>query len=264
MRDYNRNEDFHNRWESRMERRSGSGHVWTGLFIILIGIAALIRISNPDLPHWLFGWQMFLIALGLFWGLKDGFDGGWFILVLIGSLFLVRDIYPHISIGRYIWPIVLIIIGSYIVLKPRNRKKTHFHFGQRSRPDGSVYEEVRIVDEANDTKEDYADATSVFGGVKKNIISKNFKGGDLVNIFGGTELDLTRADFNGVATIEVTNIFGGCKLLVPSNWLVKQEANSIFGGLEDKRNMQTLSDTSNKTLIIKGTIIFGGVEIKSF
>ncbi len=264
MRDYNRNEDFHNRWESRMERRSGSGHVWTGLFIILIGIAALIRISNPDLPHWLFGWQMFLIALGLFWGLKDGFDGGWFILVLIGSLFLVRDIYPHISIGRYIWPIVLIIIGSYIVLKPRNRKKTHFHFGQKSRPDGSVYEEVRIVDEANDTKEDYADATSVFGGVKKNIISKNFKGGDLVNIFGGTELDLTRADFNGVATIEVTNIFGGCKLLVPSNWLVKQEANSIFGGLEDKRNMQTLSDTSNKTLIIKGTIIFGGVEIKSF
>ena len=112
--------------------------------------------------------------------------------------------------------------------------------------------------------EDFVDSTSFFGGAKKNIISKNFKGGDIVNVFGGTELDLSRADFNGTAIIDLTTIFGGTKLVVPSNWTVKSEAVTIFGGMEDKRNVQALSDSAQKILILKGTIIFGGIEIKSF
>jgi predicted membrane protein len=120
------------------------------------------------------------------------------------------------------------------------------------------------MEPVSESAEEYVDSTSVFGGAKKNIISKNFKGGDLVNIFGGTELDLTRADFTGTATIELTTIFGGTKLIVPSNWTIKSEAVTIFGGLEDKRNTQNLTDSTEKILLLKGTVIFGGIEIKSF
>ena len=38
----------------------------------------------------------------------------------------------------------------------------------------------------------------------------------------------------------------------------------IFGGIEDKRRMQTITGPPEKTLILKGTVLFGGIEIKSY
>jgi predicted membrane protein len=259
------------RWENRREQGRGQSHVWTGVFIVLIGIAAMVKVSNPDLPNWIFSWKTFLIALGLFSGFKHGFRGGsWLILILVGSAFLVTDIYPDISIRRYIWPGIIIAIGAMLILKPKRSDHCLDMHGQKKKQpsDKGIAEDATHINETyeyeKDYQEDFVDSTSIFGGAKKNVISKNFKGGDLVNIFGGTELDLTRADFKGTAIIELTTIFGGTKLLVPSNWTVKSDAVTIFGGMEDKRNMQTLSDNPEKTLLIKGTVIFGGIEIKSF
>jgi predicted membrane protein len=250
-------------WRQRRERDGGHSHVWTGLFILLIGVGALVKVSNPDLPAWLFSWKTFLIALGLFIGLKHRFKGpAWFILIVIGSGFLVGDIYPDISIRQYILPGVLILIGGLLILK--SRRHSYTQDPEKKNAGNADQSGSSILDSTYDSKEDYVDSTSIFGGAKKNIISKNFKGGDLVNIFGGTELDLTRADFTGTAAVELTTIFGGTKFIVPSNWTVKSEAVTIFGGLEDKRNPQTLTDNPEKVLLLRGTVIFGGIEIKSF
>lgn len=264
-------EEGRSRWEQRMEHRDKHGHVWTGIFILLIGVAALLRTTVTDLPPWLFSWQTFLIALGLFIGFKHNFKSpSWFILIIIGSVFLVRDIYPDLAIRRYIWPAALIAVGAFLIIKPRNSRQWRCAENQKKKAatSSSGIEEAKIVEETyehqQDFQEDFVDSTSIFGGAKKNIISKNFKGGDVVNIFGGTELDLTRADFKGTAVIELTTIFGGTKLIVPSNWTVKSEAVTIFGGLEDKRNMQTLSDNPEKILLLRGTVIFGGIDIRSF
>ncbi len=261
-------EERRKRWEERREGRGNHSHIWTGLFILLIGVAALVKVSNPDLPHWLFGWQTFLIALGFFSGVKHGFRGGaWFIMMLIGGAFLYTEIHPEVPIRQYIWPVALIVMGGFLILKPRRRHWARPD-GEKKNLSGAGTENSSTRQESyeyqKDYQEDFVDSTSIFGGAKKNIISKNFKGGDLVNIFGGTELDLTRADFTGTAVIELTTIFGGTKLIVPSNWTVKSEAVTIFGGLEDKRNMQTALDDPEKVLLLKGTVIFGGIEIKSF
>jgi predicted membrane protein len=259
------------KWETRMERHDGRGHIWTGVFILLIGVAAMVKATVTDLPNWVFSWQTFLIALGLFIGFKHNFKSpSWFILIIIGSVFLVRDIYPDLAIRRYIWPAALIAVGAFLILKPRNSRQWRCRENEKKKQatSNSGIEEATVVEETyeyqQDSQEDFVDSTSIFGGAKKNIISKNFKGGDLVNIFGGTELDLTRADFKGTAVIELTTIFGGTKLIVPSNWTVKSEAVTIFGGLEDKRNMQTLIDNPDKILLLKGTVIFGGIDIRSF
>ncbi len=271
---------FRDRWEARCEemqkrreerhaRFGKHGHIWTGAFIILIGAAALVKASVTDLPDWVFSWHSFLIVLGLFIGIKHGFRGGaWFILMLVGGAFLVRDIYPDMEMRRYIWPAVLIVVGGFIMLKPRR----HYQWSslgeeKKKEPDNPIAAEEPMTDERSerfDSREDFIDSTSIFGGAKKNIISKNFKGGDLVSIFGGTELDLTRADFKGTAVLELTTIFGGTKLLVPSDWTVRSEAVTIFGGLEDKRNNQSGADNPEKILLLKGTVIFGGTEIKSY
>ena len=256
-------EDRRMRWEERRGGRRGNSHIWTGVFILLIGVAALLRVSNPDLPYWVFSWKTFLIALGLFIGFKHRFKGGaWFILIMIGGAFLLNDIYPDVTIRRYIWPILLMFVGAMLIFRPRSRSY-RCREAQKKNP-GSGITEATAVDESYDIKDDYVDSTSVFGGTKKNIISKNFKGGDLVSIFGGTELDLTRADFNGTATLDLTTIFGGTKLVVPSNWTIKSEVVTIFGGMEDKRNMQAVTDNPQKILVLDGTVIFGGIEIKSY
>ncbi len=242
-----------------------NGGIWTGIFILLIGVAALIKASVTGLPDWVFSWEMFLIALGFFLGIRRGFRGAsWFILMLIGGAFLIPKIYSDIDMHRYIWPAVLIIIGVFLILRPRHRGPWNGQDQQKKSPTGPGIADAAIVDESHDSKEDYVNATSVFGGAKKNVLSKNFKGGDIVNIFGGTELNLSQADINGEAVIEMTTIFGGTKLIVPSNWTVKSDAAVIFGGIEDKRAAPAINETSGKTLTLKGTVIFGGIDIKSF
>ena len=156
------------------------------------------------------------------------------------------------------WPVAIIVVGLFIILRPRRGWKFNPHKKTEGASDSFFTEDIDY------SKEDFVDSTSIFGGAKKIVISKNFKGGDLVNIFGGTELDLSQADFTGTSVIELTTIFGGTKLLVPSNWAVKSEAVTIFGGIEDKRRMQTITEPTEKTLYIRGTVIFGGIEIKSF
>lgn len=258
-----RREERRQRWANNAQGQFGiiSGrhnNVLTGIFILIIGVVALMRATIPDFPDWAFSWQMMLIAFGLFIGVRHNFRGGaWLALLLVGGIFLFRDIYPEFSFNR-IWPVVLIVVGLFIIMRPRRKWK--FNGGKKTEGTSDSF----FSEDIDYSKDDFVDSTSIFGGAKKIVISKNFKGGDLVNIFGGTELDLSQADFTGVAVIELTTIFGGTKLLVPSNWSVKSEAVTIFGGIEDKRRMQQITEASEKTLLIRGTVIFGGIDIKSF
>lgn len=251
------------RWESRRERH-GHGHVWTGLFLLVIGGIALIKSFGVPVPAWLFSWQMLLIAIGLFIGLRKGFrDGGWFVPIIVGGIFLVNEYLMEGTLRRHMWPLILIILGLLFIIRPRRgrgwhsdpeKKSPYMNAGTVTRDDDAVH-----------SADDVIDSTCIFSGSKKVILTKNFKGGDIVNVFGGSEIDLMQADINGTAVLEVTAIFGGATLIVPSNWAIKSEAVTIFGGISDKRKFAALPEpTANKTLVLKGTMIFGGMEIKSY
>ncbi len=204
---------------------------------------------------------MLLVALGLFIGLRHRFHGAaWFVLLLVGGTFLVNDYFIDGDLRRHIWPLVLIAVGAFFIFRARQHpRQSHWHGGKAGQQGGgsSCTNETYSQDA-------YVDTTSIFGGCKKNILCKDFKGGDIVNVFGGTELNLTQADINGVAELELTTIFGGTKLIVPSNWVVRSEAVTIFGGIEDKRQLAQATGNPDKVLVLKGTVIFGGIDIKSF
>ncbi len=262
----NRSEERKHRWDLRrdaaMQRHGRHGHVWTGLLILVVGVAALLKVSFPDLPQWIFGWQMILIVLGLFIGARERFKGGvWFILMLVGGAFLVAEIIPNLSIRRYIWPMALIVVGMFFIFRPHRRQHWRDWMEKKNADTGI---EDSAINEENFSQDSFVDSTSIFGGANKIILSKDFKGGDIVNIFGGTELNLSQADIHERAVLEMTTIFGGTKLIVPSNWSIKSEATIIFGGIEDKRSMPEAAGNTSKTLLLKGTVIFGGIEIKSF
>ena len=81
---------------------------------------------------------------------------------------------------------------------------------------------------------------------------------------GGSEIDLTQSDFTGRIVIDVTNIFGGTKMIVPPTWDVQNDITAIFGGVDDKRQISGVTLDPNKVLVLDGTCMFGGIEIRSF
>ena len=256
----NYNEERRSRWENRMERHDGKGHIWTGIFLLAIGGIALARSFGVPVPDWLFSWQMLLIAIGLFIGFKKGFrDGGWFVPIIIGGAFLANDYILEGDLRSHIWPLILITVGALFIFRPRHRHCRGF-----KKKEGIQSETITPVSEESYTQDDIIDNVNIFSGTKKVILSKNFKGGDIVNIFGGSEIDLTQADMTTPAILEVTAIFGGATLIVPSNWAIKSEAVTIFGGIGDKRKIVPSTESPTKTLVLKGTMIFGGMEIKSY
>jgi predicted membrane protein len=95
-------------------------------------------------------------------------------------------------------------------------------------------------------------------------MSKNFQGGKLTAAFGGVDIDLTQADFTGMATLQVDIIFGGMKLIIPPHWDVRVEVSNIAAGVEDKRLSRISEVDPEKVLLIRGTVFFGGLEIKSY
>ena len=76
-----RKEERRKRREERWKERCGPGHqgqfgiisgrsnnMLTGVFILIIGVAALLKTTLTDFPDWIFSWQMLLIAFGyVYW-----------------------------------------------------------------------------------------------------------------------------------------------------------------------------------------------------
>lgn len=250
-------------WESGSGR---SGRIFAGLIIILVGTALLIRqLGFMDLPYWLFSWKMLLIVIGLFIGAKSSFQNiGWAFPFFVGVFFLLEDLFPEWSIRTYFWPMMIIGAGFWIMFGPRGRCFRR-HRRRSLGKDQDFHSTSSTSIPGTDTREDFIDSVSIFGGIKKNILSKDFKGGDIVTIFGGAEYNLSHADFKGDVTLEVVQLFGGTRLIIPPQWEVKSEMVAILGSVEDKRPIpQENSVEPDKRLILKGVSIFGGIELKSY
>ena len=265
------------RWDSKMQSHHRHGHIWTGLIILIIGVAALLKAVAVPLPSWLFTWPMIIIIIGIISGIKCGFRNlSWLFFILIGGVFLTGYIVPELEYKKFIWPSVLILIGLAFILRPR-RKRWHntplTSADEKKTTDLKDNEEATVIvdvkagwepDESQSSSEDIVDTTSIFGGIKKNILTKNFKGGDITNIMGGTELNFSQADIKGEVILDMTQVFGGTKIVVPADWDVKSDIVAIFGGIEDKRSLENISINPSKVLLLKGTSIFAGIEIRNF
>ena len=227
-----------------------------GLVLVFIGIAFLLK-TFGWLPHFHFRhwWPVFMILLGLFIGIQKRFtNNAWWILMLIGSINLI----PFFSfyVGEklvtskdLILPTFLIIGGVIMMFRPKKKCKY-----------GKGKHQLNLVT-INTLNTDV-----VFGGRKEIVTSKDFQGGQVNTTFGGCEINLLQADStkdNMVLNVRAT--FGGIEIIVPAHWDVKNEIEPVFGSVEDQRSirMHESNIENKKTLILKGSCVFGGIEIKS-
>lgn len=271
------------------------GKIMAGLLLVTVGTFLLLDRLGYWFPNWLFSWPMIPIILGLFIGFKHNFrHPAWFFLVVIGGLFLAEYMFIGLHVKKLIWPVLIMLVGFWMIFgrnrHPRWNKenwKEHAHkrWGRPDQPDqpdspitgetvkpenvSSINLEKKKPDFFGQATEngfdDYIDTVSIFGGTKRIVLSKNFRGGDVVTVMGGAEINLSQADIQGQAELEVTSVMGGTRIIVPSNWEVKTaEMVALLGGVEDKRIIQPGQINPGKVLIIRGTSIFGGIDIRSF
>lgn len=228
--------------------------VFLGVVLILVGSLLLMKLTGIFhffiFPDYLFSWKMILIALGIFLMATEKEQTTGIILFLIGAVFLAKDVFnvDFWQLIKVLIPVFFVLAGVVLLLPGRGlipRRKYN-----------------RISDE---DVMDSIENVNVFSGGSKAITSDNFKGGEITCIFGGAELNFKNAKLApGNNVLDVNCIFGGVTMYVPEDWTIRLDVTAVFGGFSDSRaesNMNLVTDPE-KVLVIRGTVIFGGGEIK--
>jgi predicted membrane protein len=249
-----------------MEVNNNLGHISRGLIfgviILLVGVTLLFdQLGIISAEHVFRFWPMILVVFGLFnvFGCSNRSRHVWGgVLILMGVLLQLEELgISRVGI-QTVWPIFIIGIGVVLVM-------------QAFRGGGG---KASWVDGWRDTWKQHMDASTsdarlnslnVFGGGATRVSARNFQGGDILAIFGGFEIDFSKADIEGEeAVLEVITMFGGGELRVPENWNVTVNRISLLGGYSDKTHHPLPGGTVPvKKLIIRGISMFGGLSIKN-
>jgi predicted membrane protein len=203
----------------------------------------------PDfIDRVIFSWPMILIVVGLLITIgSGGAKTSGIIVMAVGAFFIIPIIFSEtFHVYNMFWPSIFIIIGVIFIVSRRH-----------------IWKPTVINDTTGD---DYIDYVYVFSGGERQIVSDNFRGGKVSAVFGGGEIDLTKSKLApGTNYLEVSCVFGGATIIVPDDWWVKIEVTPILGGFGDSRKLTPgrVVD-STKQLVIKGAVVFGGGEVKSY
>ncbi len=220
-----------------------------GIGVVLLGVVLLLD-EIPGLgDSALLGfiknlWPLILVAMGIV-RLRTPEAGhpakGWGFLAAGGILLLVTLGHGHFD--ALIGPALVVAVGIFIILRTLRRQR-----GTPPEPDGS---------------DDYLRGTAILSGFKRQVRSQALKGGELTAIFGGFELDLRQATLvEDTAKVDVFILFGGGEIRVPEDWEVVIQASAIAGGIDDKKLVQGPPE-NRRRLILTGSILFGGIEVKN-
>jgi predicted membrane protein len=233
--------------------------------ILLVVIGGLFLLDSMDLINFniarvIFSFPAVLIALGIVLIINTSRRLLGTFILLIGIFFMIPRIFPWVFYdSSIVVPILLIAFGIYIILRKRTYRSSERDFKYKQEENTTHF---RGYDQINS---DHVDDIAIFGGGHKIIVTDNFKGGNITSIFGGSEIDLRDCKLaQGVNIIDFVAVFGGSNIIVPSNWTVMIDILPIFGGFSNKirRDPNSVIDTE-RTLLIKGFVLFGGGEIRS-
>ncbi len=222
---------------------SGRANIVFGLALTLVGVLFLLH--NLGLIYigsvWRF-WPVLLIAVGsaklVFGSGSERTFGA--VVVFIGFVFLVDDIFGyHVHLAE-LWPVILVIVGVSVVARSVP--------GPRAPREG--------VDVSSLLREQ-----AIVGGIARRNTSQSFQGGELTAFMGGCEIDLRDARMAGSeAVIDCFAMWGGITIQIPPDWSIEPQLSVFAAGFEDKTKppVQPVG-----RLVLRGTAFMGGIEVKN-
>ena len=230
-----------------------------GLIFAAIGVLLLLQnlgfIVVEDLWDY---WPVILIVLGLArlfesWSITGRLWGA--IVAGLGVVFLLRNLgFIHANLWAFFWPAILIGIGIMMLLRSfGHRGSCELHNwwdSQAATSDNSTLHSVKI--------------DAVFSHAERRFDTQEFEGGEIAAVFGGVELDLSKAGTSAdQVRLECNAVFGGIEVRVPETWRVLLRGTGIFGGYSDETHPPPRTDVKTPTLLVTGGAVFGGVNVKN-
>ena len=206
---------------------------------VIYGLQELGMITDIGLTaNVIFPSIMIIIGLIILFNNHNIIFGG--IVTFLGVVNLLNDWYPQLN--KIIFPGILVIIGIEILL-------------------GGIFKRItRPRDNLSIDNNDELNAIAVLGGVEKQVVSQNFKGGKADAFLGGVVLDLTEIKLTSDAVIDVNAFMGGVEIKLPSNIRIRSDVNGFLGGVEIKH--RPVEPTGDYILILRGPAVLGGIEVK--
>ena len=242
--------------------QNNNSKILIGALLIIIGLFSAAGNFLPvpfQFTHYLFSIPGLMMLFGVIILIRHKNSTGGLVLLIIGGYwFLTR--FTDLPIRMYFsdyWPILIIGLGIYIILKRENNRTYTEPTENGTNPNTDFESKIDI---------DYLDEVNILGGGRKVLNTDNFRGGKITAFMGGTDIDLHECSLaEGTNIIDLTIIFGGIDFIVPRDWKVIVNVTSIFGGFDDKRiiNVNQIQE-SNKILIIRGFVLFGGGNLKTY
>ncbi len=221
-------------------------------------------------------WGIAIIALGVIFGgnalglfsIDIFFDGWWTLFIIVPSvislftekekvsslillavgvilLLAAQNVFSWDVAWKVILAVVLIAIGIGIIVKSLIHKNS----------DKEV--EKKIRDTKNEKVMDVQ--TAIFSGSERVYNDEVFAGANLTAVFGGVDLDLTKAKFEKDTVIKAFALFGGIDIAVPEDVQVKIKSGFIFGGASDERKGS--ASKGKHTIYLDAAGGFGGVTV---
>ncbi|EIM75440.1 cell wall-active antibiotics response protein [Nitritalea halalkaliphila LW7] len=275
-----------------------SSEITLAIILFAAGGVLLLRALDVSLPRWLFKWEVILMFIGAAIGISSRFkNAAGYILLLIGSVFLLRDFVRFPSGWEdFILPALFISCGIYLLIrKKRQEEQLAMLFSQKQPKSteaaraftsagaspGAVAgqgfgsgEPQKEQDQASVHMEESEvqaleslHINALFTGIERRLPVGSFSGGKFSVYFAGVELDLSNTQLDREVSLHVDVAFGGVKLILPQDWQVDIISTHIFAGVEDKRMPRFPHQKARKSagrLLITGSVLFGGIELKSY
>ena len=268
-----------------------------GIILIVLGIVygldSLGVVSSRELFRW---WPPILIGIGLTRMVRARSPEqriGFGVLTLIGVFFLFRTLHVTWLHRRDLLPLALLAIGGLLVWQAliRRRALPGSASGSSAAEETLAAARERLAEvggrssgsesprddsaagAAGETRGAWIGRTSsgdasvlqefaFMGGGDRVVRSQNFRGGEVTAIMGGFHFDLRSAAIAGdSATIEIFTLWGGVDFRVPEDWNVVVQGVPILGVFTTTGRPVNAAPGS-KTLVLTGTAIMGGVEVK--
>ncbi|MDX1621020.1 MAG: DUF5668 domain-containing protein [Nitriliruptorales bacterium] len=216
------------------------GRALVGLALIALGAIFLLdQTGSADAGEIIRVWWpvLFFIAAALDFFARPARPISAAVFALLGASFLgVTTGVIDASVWAMMWPVAIIVLGVWLLVR-------------RTPTSAAPPSEDEIVD-----------VTVLFSGRRVVNTGHPFRGGTATAIFGGVELDLTGAELDAEATLDVVALFGGVDIEVPAGWHVRLDGPAIFGGHES--HVRAPSTPDAPILRVRATAMFGGIDVK--
>lgn len=213
--------------------KSNKVKIFLGFSLTIIGVLiGLVNFNIINKDIFFDGWWTLFIIIPSIIGLFTDEDKASSLKGLIFGVVLLlifQDVLSMEIVGKLIFPIVLISIGTLLIFNPYIKKKVI-----KSKSSTTFFSTNRITP------------------VDVNQL-------DLFTMFGETIVDLTNTNMDEVNRLDLSLIFGSVIIYLPSDFETINNVTSIFSDVSDRR--ADVKKTKKK-LEINGLSLFGDIKIR--